>query len=139
MPISSAEAMHLLAGAAYGRVVSTRDAMPSVRPVNHLVEAGMIIIRAQLTVRVTSTVHERSHIVVAYQADDIDPVRRAGWSVVVTGLAHAVTNPDRIARYETMLEPWTDGDMDVVVEIEPSIITGIRLRGDLVSDPAALP
>ncbi|MEV4128609.1 pyridoxamine 5'-phosphate oxidase family protein, partial [Nocardia sp. NPDC049707] len=49
------------------------------------------------------------------------------WSVVVTGLARPVTDPERIARYEQLLHPWVDQVTDTVIEIEPSIVTGIRL------------
>jgi len=65
--------------------------------------------------------------VVAYQVDDIDAVRRTGWSVMVTGLARTVTDPARVARYEQLLRPWVGRVMDTVVAIEPEIVTGIRL------------
>nr|WP_067903169.1 pyridoxamine 5'-phosphate oxidase family protein [Nocardia vaccinii] len=134
MPISESEALRLLAAAPYGRVVFTRDALPAIRPVNHLVEDGLIIIRTRLTSRLTASVRANHKVVVAYQADDIDPIRRIGWSVVVTGIARTVDDRDRIARYEELLEPWGDRVMDVVVEIEPSIINGIRLDGIAESD-----
>ncbi|MBF6301516.1 pyridoxamine 5'-phosphate oxidase family protein [Nocardia amamiensis] len=120
--------MWLLESAPLGRVVFTRDALPAIRPVNHLVEdGGVIIVRTQLISRLSSAVRGNSPVVVAYEADDIDPVRRVGWSVVVTGLAHTITDPDRIARYEQLLHPWVDKVMDTVIAIEPTIVTGIRL------------
>lgn len=134
MPIGESEALRLLAAAPYGRVVFTRAALPAIRPVTHLVDDGVIIIRNRLTSRLTATVRANHKVVVAYQADDIDPIRRIGWSVVVTGIARTVDDPDRIARYERLLEPWVERVMDVVVEIEPSIINGIRLDGIAESD-----
>lgn len=129
MPISDSEAMQLLATTSYGRVVFTRDALPAIRPVNHLVEDGMIIVRSRITSRLTAAVRADQKVVVAYEADDIDPIRHIGWSVVVTGIARTVSEPDRIARYEDLLVSWVDRMMDVVVEIEPSIISGVRLDG----------
>ncbi|MEU2035909.1 pyridoxamine 5'-phosphate oxidase family protein [Nocardia amamiensis] len=126
--LDRAEAMWLLESAPLGRVVFTRDALPAIRPVNHLVEdGGVIIVRTQLISRISSAVRGNSPVVVAYEADDIDPVRRVGWSVVVTGLARTVTDPSRIARYEQLLHPWVDKVMDTVIAIEPTIVTGIRL------------
>ncbi|MEV6325268.1 pyridoxamine 5'-phosphate oxidase family protein [Nocardia sp. NPDC051787] len=126
--LDRAEAMWLLESAPLGRVVFTRDALPAIRPVNHLVEdGGVIIVRTQLISRLSSAVRGNSPVVVAYEADDIDPVRRVGWSVVVTGLAHTITDADRIARYEQLLHPWVDKVMDTVIAIEPTIVTGIRL------------
>jgi hypothetical protein len=47
--LDEVEAMRLLATAAYGRVVFTLNALPAIRPVNHLVDDGTIIIRTRLT------------------------------------------------------------------------------------------
>ncbi|MFF0610470.1 pyridoxamine 5'-phosphate oxidase family protein [Nocardia tengchongensis] len=122
------EALRLLASVPFGRVVFTRDALPAVRPVNHLVDDGeIVIVRTRLTSRLTSTVRADSNIVVAYEADDIDPIEQLGWSVVVTGIARPVTDPERVARYEALLRPWVDGMMDSIVAIEPTLVTGVRL------------
>lgn len=126
--IDRATALDLLATVPIGRVVFSRNALPAIRPVNHLVEAdGRIIVRTRLTSKLTSAVRSNSDVVVAYQADQIDPHLRTGWSVVVTGLARPVTDPERIARYEQLLHPWVDQVTDNVIEIEPSIVSGIRL------------
>jgi len=128
--LSRAEAMRLLAGIAYGRVVFTRDALPAIRPVNHVVEAdGRVVVRIRLTARPASAIRADPGVVVAYEADEIDPGTHTGWSVVVTGLARPVADPHRVARYERLLRPWTAATMDTVVEIEPTIVTGIRLVG----------
>jgi hypothetical protein len=47
--------------------------------------------------------------------------------VVVTGLAHPVTEPEQIARYEQLLHPWVNLAMESVIAIEAEIITGIRI------------
>lgn len=125
--LERAEAMRLLTGAPFGRVLFTRDALPAIRPVNHLVDGDVIIVRTRLTSRLTSAVQGNSPVVVAYEVDDIDPVRRTGWSVTVTGLARTVTDPARVARYEQLLRPWVGRVMDTVIAIEPEIVAGIRL------------
>jgi hypothetical protein len=129
MPIDRPEAMRLLADAGYGRVIFTRDALPAIRTVNHLVDEGVIIVRTRLNFRPVSIALAKPEIVVAYQADDVDPVRRTGWSVVVTGVARTVTDPERIARYENMLQPWLDEFTDSMVEIESTIVSGVRFNG----------
>ncbi|WP_039801396.1 pyridoxamine 5'-phosphate oxidase family protein [Nocardia araoensis] len=128
--IDREEALRLLAGVPYGRVVFTRDALPAIRPVNHFVDRGVVIVRTRVTSRLTGTVRADPSVVVAYEADDIDAVTHAGWSVVVTGLARTVTDPERVARYERLLRPWADGVMDTVIAIEPTIVTGVRLLGE---------
>ena len=66
-------------------------------------------------------------LVVAYEADLLDPETRLGWSVVVTGIATAVTDPTRLARIEERLHPWVDSAMDTAIAIRPEIVTGRRL------------
>ncbi|MEU1998193.1 pyridoxamine 5'-phosphate oxidase family protein [Nocardia gamkensis] len=125
--LGRAEALRLLASAPLGRVVYTRNALPAIRPVNHLVDGGLIVIRTRLTSRLAGAVRGNSPVVVTYAADDIDPIRHVGWSVSVTGLAHTVIDVERIARYEQLLRPWVEGVMDSVITIEPDIVSGIRL------------
>jgi hypothetical protein len=122
-----AESLRLIARAPYGRVVFTRDALPAIRPVCHLVEDDRIIVRTRITSRLTGTVRAEDRVVVAYEADDIDPATHTGWAVVVTGLAQTITDPVRIARYERLLRPWMDRTLDAVIAIEPSMVNGIRL------------
>ncbi|QLY28565.1 pyridoxamine 5'-phosphate oxidase family protein [Nocardia huaxiensis] len=126
--LSRGEAMRLLASAPFGRVVFTRNAMPAVRPVNHIVDTDdFVVIRTRLASRLTSAVRADAEMVVAYEADDIDPIGHLGWSVVVTGIARQVTDPERIARYERLLQPWVEGVRDSVIAIEPTLVTGLRL------------
>jgi hypothetical protein len=68
-------------------------------------------------------------VVVCYEADELDPVRHTWWSVIATGMARLVRDPDAITRYQQLLEPWAAGRMDYVIAIRPQIITGIHLVG----------
>ncbi len=124
--LDAAEAMRLLAGISYGRVIFTLKTLPAIRPVNHLVDGGEIIIRTRLTAGISNAVRSSDGVVVAYEADSIDPQRREGWSVVVTGPAHTLTDPDDVARYEQLLRPWIN-QADSVIAIEPAIVTGLRI------------
>ena len=130
--LDPAEAMRLLASVGHGRVVFTRDALPAIRPVNHLVDDGRVIVRTRLTAKVSAAARSNADagVVLAYEADDLDPHRRLGWSVVVTGLATTVSDPDQVARYEQLLHPWVNKVMDTVIAIEPEIVTGIRIVAD---------
>jgi hypothetical protein len=124
--LNNSEAIRLLASISYGRVVFTLDALPAIRPVNHLVDESRIIIRTRLTASISAAVRSADGIVVAYEADSIDPQTRTGWSVVVTGHAHTITDPGEVSHYEQLLDPWVN-HADTVVAIEPAIITGFRI------------
>ena len=125
--LDDAEAMRLLASVDYGRVVFTLAALPAIRPVNHLVDEDRIIIRTRLTSAISAALRSADEgVVVAYEADSFDPRTRTGWSVVVTGRAHTVTDPERVLRYEQLLDPWVNR-ADTVVAIEPGMVTGLRI------------
>jgi hypothetical protein len=124
-------AMRLLASASHGRVVFTLNALPAIRPVNHLVDDGQIIIRTRLTTAISTALRLRSsgELVVAYEADSFDEETKTGWSVVVTGRARTVTDPERVSRYEQLLHPWVNHASEVVA-IDPDIVTGYFVTGN---------
>ena len=130
--LDRAEGLRLLSTVSLGRIVFTQHALPAVRPVNHLVEGQDIIVRihgggalASLTAPA-----DVSAVVVAYEADVIDPVTHLGWSVVVTGYARAVSDADEVDRYAHLLRPWVARRMTSVLRIRPDLVTGFRLEAD---------
>ncbi|GAQ50262.1 pyridoxamine 5'-phosphate oxidase family protein [Streptomyces acidiscabies] len=127
--LDSAEALRLLGSVSLGRVVFTRQALPTVRPVNHVLVDGAVVIRTHEHAALTlHTVRgDGMGVVVAYEADDIDPHTHLGWSVVVTGYADLVTDPAELALYDALLRPWVDRTMEHAVRILPALVTGVRL------------
>lgn len=130
--IDDREAMRLLASVDHGRVVFNDRALPAIRLVNHLVDDGRIIVRTRLAAKVSTVVRSGADagVVVAYEVDCLDPERRAGWTVSVTGWATTITDPHQLARYEQLLHPWVNMTMDTMIAIEPEFITGIRIVDD---------
>ncbi|MFY9918934.1 MAG: pyridoxamine 5'-phosphate oxidase family protein [Mycobacterium sp.] len=121
------EAMRLLASVGYGRVVFTLNALPAIRPVNHLVDGDQIIIRTRLNTAISSVVRAaHPGPVVAFEADSFDSERRVGWSVVATGRARTVDDPDDSSRYEQLLHPWVN-HADTVLAISPDVLTAFRI------------
>lgn len=129
LDLTEGECWELLESVSVGRVVFTHRAMPAIRPVNHLVDHRTIVIRSHMGAAIASRASAGNGSVVCYEADELDPVRHTGWSVIVTGMARLVQDPDAIARYEKSLEPWIAGQMDHVIAIEPRFVSGIRLVG----------
>ena len=128
LELTPAECWDLLRGTSLGRVVFTMHAMPAIRPVNHLIDGRTIVIRSHLGSAITGHA-SRDGAVVCYEADDIDPERHTGWSVIATGIARLVTDPGAVSRYQRSLEPWVARPMDQVIAITPETITGIQLAG----------
>ncbi|MFD7444872.1 pyridoxamine 5'-phosphate oxidase family protein [Streptomyces sp. NPDC059909] len=127
--LSPADALALLGSVQVGRVAFSHQALPAIRPVNHVLDDGDIVIRTHTGSALLH--HALLSEVVAYEADQLDPETRSGWSVVVTGTATRVSHPDELARYKRLLTPWVDSGTDHVVRIRAEFVTGYRLVGRL--------
>ncbi|UFR06741.1 pyridoxamine 5'-phosphate oxidase family protein [Streptomyces sp. Go40/10] len=122
------ECLRLLATAPVGRVVHTRNALPAVLPVNFcLDEDGAVLLCTSAASDLARAV-DRS--VVAFEADEVDTDRNAGWSVVVTGRATVVTEPaerERLSRVGP--RSWAPSPEEVFVRIRPELVSGRELVG----------
>jgi Pyridoxamine 5'-phosphate oxidase len=125
VPLSWTESIALLGSVSFGRIVFTARALPAIRPVNHLLDEGDIIIRTHLGSAITG--EARGDAVVAYEADAIDSAEHLGWSVVVTGIAWRIRDQQAVARYKRLLRPWVDGPKESVIRVMPEMVTGYRL------------
>ncbi|WP_203217579.1 pyridoxamine 5'-phosphate oxidase family protein [Nocardia arthritidis] len=119
------ESLRLLGTARFGRVVFARYALPTLRPVNHIVDGGCVVIRAHL-----GTGFSADRQVVAYEADMIDHETLLGWCVIVTGLTEAVTDAAELERYRRLLPLGISGAQARIFRIEPDIVTGISYVAD---------
>lgn len=128
LELTEDECWALLGSVPVGRIVFTMQAMPAIRLVNHITDGRTVVIRSHLGAAIVGHAGQEG-AVVAYETDELDRARRTGWSVIATGLAELVREPPSVARYQRLLEPWAEGQMDYVIAIRPQIITGIRLVG----------
>ncbi|MCX5152138.1 pyridoxamine 5'-phosphate oxidase family protein [Streptomyces sp. NBC_00320] len=126
------EALRLLTTVSLGRIVFTQHALPAVRPVNHLVEGENIVVRVHDGGALAALLapSDAAGVVVAYEADAIDPETHLGWSVVVTGYATPVADPEEAEDYATRLRPWVAEAMPRALRITPDLVTGFRLEAD---------
>ncbi|MCQ0021676.1 pyridoxamine 5'-phosphate oxidase family protein [Streptomyces somaliensis DSM 40738] len=126
------EALRLLGTVSLGRIVFTQRALPAVRPVNHLMDGEDVVVRLHDGATLASLVApaDTAGVVVAYEADAIDPETHIGWSVVVTGYAHRVTDEGELARFTARLRPWAEHPaVNAALRIRPDLVTGLRLTG----------
>ena len=121
------QALSLLATAPFGRLVFTEGALPAVLAVSFALDGGRIVVRTRTGGSISSAVPGQ---VVAFQADDLDPVRRSGWSVTVVGHASRVDDPLERDRLSALpVAPWTPGERRTVIAIDIGLVTGRRLGG----------
>jgi hypothetical protein len=120
--LSREQCLRLMATAPVGRIIYTRHAMPAVEVVNFTVDAGDIVIRTAPSGKLLAAIQGA---VVAFEADDFDPVTRSGWSVTAVGHAREVTNPADTGMLRTTgPHPWVPGDHPYFVRITPGQLTG---------------
>jgi hypothetical protein len=134
--ITRDEAMRRLGSVGLGRVVFTSRALPAIRPVSHLIEDGHVIIRTDAALALVNAARAERGTVVAYQADKLDPTAHTGWSVVITGLARLVDDPEEAAAYEKALGRQLDGETGHVIRIYPELITGVEYIAAEADGPA---
>src|SRR5579884_4560783 len=109
------ECRALLATAKIGRLGVCMGAMPAIFPVNFVVDGDSIVFRTAQGTKLNAATH---HAVVAFQCDEVDEFEHTGWSVLVVGMARAVTDPHELERHRGLpLRPWAAGTRECYVRV----------------------
>ena len=132
--LSRQECLSLLTTEPYGRLVLVRGGLPTVYPVNFVLDGGGIVIRTR---EGSSLCAAAGASAVALQADCIDRERRSGWTVTVVGRARIAHDPVEVGRLaELPLQPWVRGERNVFVVVELGMVSGQRIGGAELLHPA---
>ncbi|MET8145716.1 pyridoxamine 5'-phosphate oxidase family protein [Sphaerisporangium sp. NPDC005288] len=124
--LSREECLELLASTPIGRIVYTDRALPAVQPVNFHLDGTSIVIRTGTGSKLAAAA---GNAIVAFEADEIDPRARTGWSVTAVGHARAVSDPEEIARLsELPLTPWAPGGREHFIVVSTEQVSGRRIR-----------
>jgi nitroimidazol reductase NimA-like FMN-containing flavoprotein (pyridoxamine 5'-phosphate oxidase superfamily) len=116
--------LDLLGTVRVGRLVFTEDALPAVQPVNFRLWRDDVVIRVAGGAKLAAATN---NLVVAFEADELDPDLRTGWSVTVVGHAQPITDVSELVELSgTFLQPWVDGRRDHFVRIRTEKMTGRR-------------
>jgi nitroimidazol reductase NimA-like FMN-containing flavoprotein (pyridoxamine 5'-phosphate oxidase superfamily) len=120
------ECLELLASVDVGRLAWARtDGRVQVRPVNFVLDRGDVMIRCRAGSMLDAV---RGGRAVAFEADELEPALRAGWSVLIVGTAREVSPATNGERWAAPAEPWAGGPRPHVVRVHGEEITGRRLR-----------
>ncbi|MFC3890412.1 pyridoxamine 5'-phosphate oxidase family protein [Lentzea rhizosphaerae] len=128
------QCLELLQTVRVGRLVFTESALPAVQPVNFRLHRGQVVIRVAGGAKLAAAT-DRS--VVAFEADELDPDLRTGWSVTVVGHAEPITEVAELLEISgTWLQPWADGRRDHFVRIRTQKVTGRKLLAPAAAGPS---
>jgi nitroimidazol reductase NimA-like FMN-containing flavoprotein (pyridoxamine 5'-phosphate oxidase superfamily) len=132
--LDAQECLSLLEPGGVGRVGLTSAEGVVILPVNFAVAGKTIIFRTAPD----SLLAAHGNAQVSFEADHLDEVHSEGWSVLVQGHAHKISNEQEVSRLEqaTHLEPWAAGARDVYVRVTLVRISGRRIWGAEPSLPA---
>ena len=125
--LSESECYELLNGGVVGRVGVTIDSKQVVLPVNYATDGHSVVIRVS-AVGVLAINAPMAQV--AFEVDQIDDTNHKGWSVMLQGIAHDVTDSvdetsENLRRLSTA--PWAPGEKSCLLKITPQQISGRQL------------
>jgi uncharacterized protein len=100
------------------------DGRVVVLPVNFVIEDDEIVFRSAAGAKLAAA---RTGCPFSFQGDEIEPALRTGWSVLVSGHAREVSDPDEAAWLAQLVHPWARHEPAYVVRLHPEQVTGRRL------------
>ncbi|HEY1699611.1 MAG TPA: pyridoxamine 5'-phosphate oxidase family protein [Trebonia sp.] len=125
------ECLRLISSGGVGRIAYTSRFGPAVLPVNYRIADGALVFRTAEHGALDEDLRtgiEGAEYRVAFEIDEIDQAGRLGWSVLLVGPAHHVTDAERAGLGEAGdVTSWAPGDRELLVRIVPSRITGRRI------------
>jgi nitroimidazol reductase NimA-like FMN-containing flavoprotein (pyridoxamine 5'-phosphate oxidase superfamily) len=139
--LDEAECLRLLGIRGLGRLVYNSRYGPMALPVEYAMHEGSVVFRTTQDTFTdedlrTGIAHAEYHV--ALEVDQIDLAAREGWTVLVRGAAHHLdTEAERASILSTGVEPWTEGEPEHAIRINPASIWGHRIRLSAGSSPAA--
>ena len=124
--LSPAECFDLLEPGGIGRVGFMSADGIMMLPVNFAITGKTIVFRTAPDTLLALYADAQ----VSFEVDRIDEALHEGWSVLVRGHAHKVTDERDMQHLEdrTHLEPWAGGARDVYVRITAARISGRRIQ-----------
>jgi uncharacterized protein len=122
-----------LRAAQVARLAVVVGTQPDIFPVNYLVEDQTLLVRTSPGTKLAAAVLNGR---VAVEIDEVDPLDRSGWSVVVHGSAAEIERlPELLAAEDTGLEPFARAVKNRWLRITPDVVTGRRLPGEGAGGP----
>ena len=114
-----------LAGGGVGRFVFITSHWPVALPVNFRLLDGDVVFRT----RTDGLLAAAAGTHVSFEVDHIDDAMSEGWSVLISGLARLVDDPNEREQIAALgIEPWPGARREAVMRIDTEAITGRRIR-----------
>ena len=128
LDLSREECLDLLASHSFGRLaVSISQKAPVLRPVNYLFDepSQSVIFRTAAGSGFHALLRSSE---ATFEIDGVEERARMGWSVLMSGVAEEVTNPDEVSRLNSLdLDSWAPGRKAHWMRIHALTVSGRRI------------
>lgn len=124
--LTEAECLAFLGTGGIGRFLFSAKRGPVAVPVNYLMLGGDVVFR---TGEETSLVAAAVRQPVSFEVDHLDEALSEGWSVLISGRAHVVSDAAELAEVTALgIAPWAGGAKPTYIRIAPATLTGRQIR-----------
>ncbi|WP_131741632.1 pyridoxamine 5'-phosphate oxidase family protein [Actinomadura roseirufa] len=127
--LDRAECMRLIAPGGVGRVAYDDGEGPTVVPVNYAVDGESVVFRTSVSGRLSRsllTAITGGNVRAAFEVDRLDEASRSGWSVLLRGGAHRLSDEERDAAVR--VDPWPGDEREAWFRLPAAEVSGRRLR-----------
>jgi nitroimidazol reductase NimA-like FMN-containing flavoprotein (pyridoxamine 5'-phosphate oxidase superfamily) len=129
--LDEAESLELVSRGGIGRIAYQSRFGPAVLPVNYKWHGGAVVFRTTRHSALDEDLQTGiagGDYLVAFEVDAIDEIGRQGWSVLIQGPAHHVSEAERESAERAGVEPWPAGERELFMRIAPNRVTGRRIQ-----------
>lgn len=124
--LSAADCRGYLGSGGVGRFLFTEARGPVAVPVNFRMLGDDVVFRTAPGTGQDAAADQQQ---VSFEVDHLDEALGEGWSVLISGHAHRVTDPDELAEVSALgPEPWAGGHRDTYIRLTPVVVTGRLIR-----------
>ncbi|TDB96837.1 pyridoxamine 5'-phosphate oxidase family protein [Actinomadura sp. 7K534] len=127
--LERAQCMALLGEGGIGRIAFDDGEGPTVVPVNYAVDGDAVVFRTSVSGRLnrsllTSVVG--GEVRAAFEVDRYDEASREGWSVLLRGGVHPLSDEEKAAAAQ--VEPWPGGEREAWFRLAAREVSGRRVH-----------
>ena len=129
--LDEAESLRLISTGGIGRIAYQSRFGPAVLPVNYRWHDGAVVFRTTRHSAMDEDLQTGiagGDYLVAFEVDAIDEIGRQGWSVLIQGPAHHVSEAERESAERAGVEPSPAGERELFMRIVPNRVTGRRIQ-----------
>ena len=129
--LDEAESLRLISAGGIGRIAYQSRFGPAVLPVNYRWHDGAVVFRTARHSALDEDLQtgiSGGDYLVAFEIDEIDMSGRQGWSVLIQGPAHHLSEDERESAERAGVEPWPAGERELFLRIVPNRVTGRRIK-----------